>query len=298
MKKPFKSGFVTILGRPNVGKSTLMNALIGQKVAIVSPKAQTTRNRITGVLTGDGWQAVFLDTPGIHKPRTELGNTMMKSVKQALVDTELIVFVVDASDVRSADTDILEKYKVNKVARVLVLNKIDLVEKQNLLALIQRLAPYDFTAIIPASAKTGDGLDDVKKVIADHLPEGPQYFPDDAITDRPERFITAELIREKALRFLNEEIPHGIGVEILQMQKAPSGVMHIEATVYCERDSHKSMIIGKGGSMIGKIGAAARQEIETLLDSRVNLKLWVKVVPDWRNRPSELRNLGYDEERQ
>lgn len=297
MKKPFKSGFVTILGRPNVGKSTLMNALIGQKVAIVSPKAQTTRNRITGVLTGDGWQAVFLDTPGIHKPRTELGNTMMKSVKQALVDTEQIVFVVDASDVRSADTDILEKYKVNKVARVLVLNKIDLVEKQNLLSLIQRFAPYDFTAIIPVSAKTGDGLDDLKKTIADNLPEGPQYFPDDAITDRPERFITAELIREKALRFLNEEIPHGIGVEILQMQKAPTGVMHIEATVYCERDSHKSMIIGKGGSMIGKIGAAARQEIETLLDCRVNLKLWVKVVPDWRNRPAELRNLGYDEEK-
>lgn len=291
-KKVFHSGFVTIIGRPNVGKSTLMNAMIGEKVAIISPKAQTTRNRIMGVLTGEGWQAVFMDTPGIHKPRTQLGDTMMKAVDSALEDTEMILFVVDAADVRDKDMEILQKYAGVSCKKLLALNKIDLLEKQALLALIEKLGAY-VTDIIPVSAVTGDGVQVLREVIAKNLPEGPQYFPDDYITDRQERFLIAEMIREKALLNLNQEIPHGIGVEIMGIKSAPSGVVHIDATIYCERDAHKNIIIGRHGSMIGRIGAQARPDIEKMLDKRVNLKLWVKVVPDWRNRQSELKTLGY-----
>ncbi|MGI5900511.1 MAG: GTPase Era [Christensenellales bacterium] len=289
----YKSGFVAILGRPNVGKSTLMNALIGEKVAIVSKKAQTTRNRIMGVLTGEGFQAVFLDTPGIHKPRTALGTNMMKAVDSALVDTEILVFVVDVSDIRAADQEIIDKYSARKAKKLLILNKIDRVSKEELALAIERFSKYDVQELVPISALTGDGVDVVKDLIKKHLPKGPQYFPENYITDMPERFIVAEMIREKALMHLDEEIPHGIGVEIMEIKKAPSGVTHIQATIYCEKNSHKSIIIGKGGSMIGKIGSAARYEIERLLDGQINLQLWVKVVPDWRNRASELKNLGY-----
>jgi GTP-binding protein Era len=291
-KKTFHSGFVTIIGRPNVGKSTLMNAMVGEKVAIISPKAQTTRNRIMGVLTGQGWQAVFMDTPGIHKPRTALGDTMMKAVDSALEDTEMILYVVDASDFREKDLEILQKYAKVSCKKILALNKIDLVEKQTLLALMEKLGAF-VSDIVPVSALGGDGVAVLRDLIAENLPEGPQYFPDDYITDRQERFLIAEMIREKALMHLNQEIPHGIGVEIMGIKRAPSGVVHIDATIYCERDAHKNIIIGKHGAMIGRIGSQARPDIEKMLDARVNLKLWVKVVPDWRNRQSELKTLGY-----
>ena len=291
-QKKFHSGFVAILGRPNVGKSTLMNAMIGEKVAIISPKAQTTRNRIMGVLTGEGWQAIFLDTPGIHKPRTALGDTMMKAVDGALEDTEMILFVVDAADFREKDIEILQKYAQVNCKKILALNKIDLVEKPSLLALMEKVSPY-VTDIMPVSALSGNGVDKLRDLIAQNLPEGPQYFPDDYLTDQQERFLVAEAIREKALLNLDQEIPHGIGVEIMGIKTAPSGVVHIDATIYCERDAHKNIIIGKHGSMIGRIGSQARPDIERLLDKHVNLKLWVKVVPDWRNRQSELKTLGY-----
>ncbi len=292
--KGYKSGFAAIIGRPNVGKSTLMNAMVGDKVAIVSEKAQTTRDRIMGVLSGDGYQAVFLDTPGIHTPRSSLGHSMMKSVESALTDTEIIIFLVDCSDFREADEKLLEQYReYKKASKILVINKIDKVGREKLAALLARLAFFPADEVIPLSAKTGDGLDILKSAIKSLLPEGPKYFPEDYITDKPERFLIAELIREKALLNLRDEIPHGIGVEIMAIDKAKTGVVHIEATLYCEKESHKSIIIGKSGSMIGRIGAAARIDIERLLGSRANLKLWVKVVPDWRNRASELRNLGY-----
>jgi GTP-binding protein Era len=293
VNKEYKSGFVAILGRPNVGKSTLMNALVGEKVAIVSQKAQTTRNRIMGVLTGEGFQAVFLDTPGIHKPRTALGTNMMKAVESALVDTEILIFVVDVSDIRAADEDIMQKHVSRRVKKLLILNKIDKVSKEDLAMAIERFSKYEVEEIVPISALSGDGVETVKELIKKHLPNGPQYFPEDHITDMPERFLVAEMIREKALMHLDEEIPHGVGVEILEIKKAPSGVIHIQANIYCEKSSHKSIIIGKRGGMIGKIGSAARYEIERLLGGQINLQLWVKVVPDWRNRSSELRNLGY-----
>ncbi|MBE5760463.1 MAG: GTPase Era [Clostridiales bacterium] len=294
-KKSFKSGFVTIIGRPNVGKSTLMNAIVGEKVAIVSQKAQTTRNRIMGVYTQEDWQAVFLDTPGIHTPRTKLGDTMMKAVDMALDDTEMIVFVFDASDIRDKDYEIADKYIKSKCPKIAILNKIDLISKDALVALITKLADYKFDDIIPISALKGDGIEIVKKCIKKYLPEGPRYFPNDYITDQPERFLIAEIIREKALRNLTDEIPHGIGVEIMSISTAKSGVLHVEATVYCEKESHKSIIIGKHGTMIGRIGSHAREDIERLMDTRVNLKLWVKVVPDWRNRIGDLKTLGYVE---
>ncbi len=291
--KGYKSGFVAILGRPNVGKSTLMNALIGEKVAIVSQKAQTTRNRIMGVMTEEGFQAVFMDTPGIHKPRTALGTNMMKAVENALVDTEILIFVVDVSDIRAADVEILDKYSARRVKKLLILNKIDKVSKEELALAIERFSKYEVQELVPISALSGDGVERVKGLIKNHLPQGPQYFPENYITDMPERFLVAEIIREKALMHLDEEIPHGIGIEIMEIKKAPSGVTHIQATIYCEKNSHKSIIIGKRGGMIGKIGSAARYEIERLLDGQINLQLWVKVVPDWRNRSSELKNLGY-----
>lgn len=294
--KPFYSGFVAILGRPNVGKSTLMNALVGYKVAIVSPKAQTTRNRITGVLTGEDFQAVFMDTPGIHTPRTKLGETMMKSVGSALEDIEALLFVVDASDFRPKDRELIEQYSSVKAARLLVVNKIDAVSREQLAALLAELADIAFDEILPISALKADGTELVTAAIRKYLPEGPMYFPEDYVTDRQERFIIAETVREKALACLREEIPHGIGVDVMKISTSRSGVTHIDATIYCERDSHKNIIIGKHGSMIGRIGALARQDMEKMLGSQVNLQLWVKVVPDWRNRPSELKELGYADE--
>ena len=292
--KKFRSGFVTIVGRPNVGKSTLMNALVGEKVAIVSNRPQTTRNRIMGVMTRDDWQMVFLDTPGIHTPRTKLGNYMMQSVREAMDGMDGMMVLVDATQVGEHDRAIVKDMASKKVPKVLLLNKIDLLQPEKLLALIASFADCGYDAIIPISAKTGDGLEELTNVMASKLPVGPKYFPDDMMTDQPERLIVAEMIREKALLHLRDEVPHGIGVEIMGMNKENDGFMEIHATIYCERDAHKGIIIGKRGAMLQQIGTEARHDIENLLDLHVNLKLWVKIRPDWRNRMDDLRNLGYE----
>ena len=292
--KNFRSGFITIVGRPNVGKSTLMNALVGEKVAIVSNRPQTTRNRIMGVMSRPGWQMVFLDTPGIHTPRTKLGNYMMQSVREAMDGMDGMMVLVDATQVGEHDRSIVKDMSSKKVPKVLLLNKIDLLQPEKLLTLIASFADCGYDAIIPISAKTGDGLEELTRVMAEKLPVGPKYFPDDMMTDQPERLIVAELIREKALLHLRDEVPHGIGVEIMGMNKESDDFMEIHATIYCERDAHKGIIIGKRGAMLQQIGTEARHDIENLLDLHVNLKLWVKVRPDWRNRMDDLRNLGYE----
>lgn len=292
--KPYHSGFITIVGRPNVGKSTLMNALVGEKVAIVSNRPQTTRNRIMGVMTRQDCQIVFLDTPGIHHPRTRLGEYMMQSVRDAMDGMDGMLVLVDATQVGEQDRRIVAEMGEKKVPKVLALNKIDLMPKEKLLALMATFADCGYDAIIPISARDGDGLEDLAKALIASLPEGPQYFPEDMMTDQPERQICAEMIREKALLHLRDEVPHGIGVEMMAMNKENDDFMEIHATIYCERDAHKGIIIGKHGTMLQLIGSEARKDIEQLLGMHVNLKLWVKVRPDWRNRMSDLRTLGYE----
>ncbi|MBQ2952022.1 MAG: GTPase Era [Clostridia bacterium] len=293
-EKKFRSGFVTIVGRPNVGKSTLMNALVGEKVAIVSNRPQTTRNRIMGVMTREDWQMVFLDTPGIHTPRTKLGNYMMQSVREAMDGMDGMMVLVDATAIGEHDRTIVRDMAEKKVPKVLLLNKIDLLPREKLLGIIASFADCGYDAIIPISAKTGDGLAELTEAMAARLPEGPKYFPDDMMTDQPERLIVAEMIREKALLHLRDEVPHGIGVEMMAMTKESDDFMEIHATIYCERDAHKGIIIGKRGAMLQLIGTEARRDIEALLGLHVNLKLWVKVRPDWRNRMDDLRTLGYE----
>lgn len=293
-KQNFRSGFVTIVGRPNVGKSTLMNALVGEKVAIVSNRPQTTRNRIMGVMTKPDCQMVFLDTPGIHNPRTRLGEYMMQSVRDAMDGMDAVLVLVDAAQVGEHDRTIAKEMAGKKVPKILALNKIDMIAKEKLLGLIASFAEFGFDAIVPISAMTGDGLEELVAALTAKLPEGPKYFPDDMMTDQPERLICAEMIREKALLHLRDEVPHGIGVEMMGMTKESDDFMEIHATIYCERDAHKGIIIGKRGSMLQIIGSEARKDIEQLLGMHVNLKLWVKVRPDWRNRMDDLRNLGYD----
>lgn len=291
--KPFHSGFIAIVGRPNVGKSTLLNALLGEKVAIVSNKPQTTRSRILGVSTQEDSQIVFLDTPGMHTPRTRLGEYMMQVVRDALQGIDGLMVVLDATQVTRQDREIVAEMSTRKLPKTMVLNKIDLMPKENLLALLQSLAEYGYDEIVPISALTGDGVEELKRALIAMLPEGPRYFPEDTLTDQPERVLCAELIREKALQHLKDEVPHGIGVEILAMKKISDGLTEIDATLYCERTAHKGIIIGKQGSMLKTIGAEARQDIEALLDTHVNLRLWVKVREGWRNRRDDLRTLGY-----
>ncbi len=294
-KNGFRSGFVVILGRPNVGKSTLMNALVGEKVAIVSPRAQTTRNRIMGVMTREDVQIVFLDTPGIHAPRNKLGQYMMGAVRDALEGIDAAILMLDATDVRAADLELLRKYANLPVKKAIVVNKIDQVDAGVLAPLLQRLGEEKADAYLPVSALKRKGLDALVDQLAAWLPVGPKYFPDDMVTDQPERVIVAEMIREKALRNLREEIPHGIGVEVLSMENQgdETRAVTIHANVFCEKDSHKGILIGKGGEMLRRIGEQARGDIERLLGQRVNLQLWVKVRPDWRNRAEDLRTLGY-----
>ena len=291
----FLSGFAAIVGRPNVGKSTLMNAMVGEKVAIVSNRPQTTRNRIMGVATNKDWQIVFLDTPGLHKPRTRLGEYMVKSVQDAMDGIDVLLVLVDASDVGPQDRAIVEEMAQRKVKKILVLNKMDITEEGKLMAGIQSFAEAKYDAIIPISAKTGKGMEELKKVIVSYLPEGPKYFPDDMMTDQPERVICAEIIREKALLHLREEVPHGVGVEMMRIEKLSDNMTEIHATIYCERATHKGIIIGKQGSMLRTIGAESRKDIENLLGTRINLQLWVKVREDWRNRLDDLRTLGYED---
>ena len=294
-EKKFLSGFAAIVGRPNVGKSTLMNAMVGEKVAIVSNRPQTTRNRIMGVMTQKDHQVVFLDTPGLHKPRTKLGEYMVKSVEGAMDGIDLLLVLVDVSDVGPQDRAIVEEMAQRKVKKVLVLNKTDIVEEGKLMATIQSFSTSAYDAIIPISARTGKNMDELKKIIVSCLPEGPKYFPDDMMTDQPERVICAEIIREKALLHLREEVPHGVGVEMMRIQKMSENMTEIHATIYCERASHKGIIIGKQGAMLRTIGAESRRDIENLLGVKINLQLWVKVREDWRNRMDDLRTLGYEE---
>ena len=292
--KNFKSGFIAIVGRPNVGKSTLLNSMVGEKVAIVSSRPQTTRNRLMGIVCGDDYQMIFVDTPGIHKPRTQLGNYMMQAVQEGMEGIDALIVMVDVTAVGPNDREIAESMARKKLPVLLLLNKIDLVHPQELLRIIDVFKDMGFRAILPISAKTGEGLDTLRDELLGLLPVGPKYFPDDMLTDQPERVLCAELIREKALLHLRDEVPHGIGVEILRMEKKSDNLMEIHADIYCEKDSHKAIIIGKHGAMLSQIGKEARIDIESLLGMRVNLQLWIKVRPDWRNSKADLRTLGYD----
>jgi len=277
-----------------VGKSTLLNAMVGEKVAIVSSRPQTTRNRLMGVVCGPDYQMVFVDTPGIHKPRTQLGSFMMQAVQEGMEGIDALIVMVDVTAVGPGDRQIAQDMAQKKLPVILLLNKIDLVHPQELLRIIDIFKEMGFAAILPVSAKNGDGLNELREELLRHMPNGPKYFPDDMLTDQPERVLCAELIREKALLHLRDEVPHGIGVEILGMQKKNDNLMEIHADIYCERDSHKAIIIGKHGAMLSLIGKEARVDIESLLGMRVNLQLWVKVRPDWRNSKADLRTLGYD----
>ena len=290
----FHSGFIAIVGRPNVGKSTLMNAFVGEKVAIVSDKPQTTRNRIMGVATGDEWQMVFLDTPGLHTPRTKLGEYMIKSANDALEGIDALLVMIDGAACGPQDRQIVERMAQMKVPKALVVNKVDLMTPQTLAPLLASLNIDGYDEIIPISARRGDSMDRLKQTLIGFLPEGPKYFPDDMITDQPERLLCAEIIREKALRNLRDEVPHGIGVEMQRIEKLSDNLTEIHATIYCERESHKRIIIGKQGTMLGRIGSQAREDIEKLLGTHVSLKLWVKIREDWRNRNDDLRTLGYE----
>ena len=297
MKENYKSGFVTLIGRPNVVKSTLMNYLIGQKVAITSNKPQTTRNRIQTVLTRPEGQIVFVDTPGIHKAKNKLGEYMVNIARHSLDDVDAALWLVEPSTfIGAGERHIMEQLKKINTPVVLVINKIDMVKREEILTCIDAYRKeYDFAEIVPVSARSGENTEELIRVLLQYLPYGPQFYDEDTITDQPERQIVAELIREKALHCLEDEIPHGIAVAIDRM-KMQNKVMHIDATVICERDSHKGIIIGKQGVMLKKIGSTARYEIEKMLGCKANLKLWVKVQKNWRDSDFLMKNFGYTKE--
>lgn len=290
------SGFVSIIGSPNAGKSTLMNALVGQKVSIVSERAQTTRNRIMGVLTKQSYQIVFLDTPGVTKPKNRLGEYMLKVAYESLNEVEAVMFIVDGiRGIAEKDELLIEKLRTAKSPVIAVINKNDAASAADMEAIRNRLAEEKFLYdVISVSAKMGDGLVRLEQLLKALLPEGPQYFPQDMVTDMPERIVCSEFIREKALKLLKQEIPHGIGVGVDKMELREDGMYDIWATIFCERDGHKGIIIGKSGTMLKRIGSDARKDIEWLLGTRVNLQLWVKVKEDWRNSISVMRELGYE----
>lgn len=293
----YHSGFVSIIGSPNVGKSTLMNRLVGQKVSIVSPKAQTTRNRIMGVVTRPGFQIVFLDTPGVAQPQNKLGRYMLNAACQAMDEVDLILFVADAAaGVRDRDEALLARLAGAKAKKVALVNKIDAAGPNALEEARNRLEESGlFDHVLPVCARDGRGVDRLMDLIRPYLPQGPQYFPEDMVTDQPERLLCAELIREKVLLNLREEVPHGVGVDIEQMAlRDDAALMDISALIYCEREAHKAIVIGKNGAMLKKVGTQARKDMEWLLGVRVNLQLHVKVRKDWRNSPSALRELGYE----
>lgn len=293
----FYSGFVALVGRPNVGKSTLMNALLGEKISIVSAHAQTTRNKITGVWNGDNSQVVFLDTPGMHKPQSKLGEAIRQSTMDALDEVDLIVFLCACNDPLGAgDRYILGLLKDRKVPVILALSKTDLIPKEQVLKkIIQYNKIYPFAEIIPLSAKTGENLDDFMNSVVKYLPEGPKYFPDDMVTDQPERNIVQEIVREKLLHRTREEVPHAIGVFTEEFSERENGKVYIRCTIYVERDSQKRIIIGKKGSVLKEAGREAREEIQNLIGAPVFLDLWVKVTKDWKNKDYILRELGYKE---
>ena len=296
MEKQIKSGFVTLIGRPNVGKSTLMNHLIGQKIAITSDKPQTTRNRIQTVYTDERGQVIFLDTPGIHKAKNKLGEYMVKVAKETLSEVDVILWLVEPTTfIGAGEQHIIEQLEKVNTPVILVINKIDTVKKEEIMASIETYQKkLPFAEIIPVSAKKKENTDRLMELVFKYLPYGPMYYDEDTVTDQPERQIAAELIREKALRLLGEEVPHGIAVTIEKMRERNDGSMvDIEATIVCERDSHKGIIIGKQGAMLKKIGTKAREEIERLFEYKVNLKLWVKVKKDWRDSDILMKNYGY-----
>ena len=293
--KKFRSGFVAILGRPNVGKSSIMNRFVGEKVAIVSNKPQTTRNKMLGVVTHDDWQIVLVDTPGLHKPRTKLGEYMMKKADEAREGVDAVLCVVDAQYIGPGDLAVMQDVAHMSCPKILAVNKSDLVPAEKLMPELAKLNDLGFDHIVTVSAIKGDNMDDLLRLLSDQMPEGPKYFPDDMITDQPERLMCGEIIREKALLNLREEIPHGIGVEMMAINKLSDNLTEIHANIYCERASHKAIIIGKQGAMLRTIGSQARADIEKLMGTKVLLKLWVKVREDWRNRESDLRATGYEE---
>lgn len=295
--KKFHSGFAALVGRPNVGKSTLMNALLGEKISIVSAHAQTTRNKITGVWNGDNSQVVFLDTPGMHKPQSKLGEAIRQSTMDALDEVDMIVFLCACNDPLGAgDRYILSLLKDRKVPVILALSKIDLISKEEVLKkIVQYSKIYPFAEIIPLSAKTGENLDELMKCVVKYMPEGPKYFPDDMVTDQPERNIVQEIVREKLLTRTRDEVPHAIGVFTEEFSERDNGKVYIRCTIYVERDSQKRIIIGKKGSVLKAAGQEAREEIQSLIGAPVFLDLWVKVSKDWKNKDYILRELGYKE---
>ncbi|MFT4006330.1 MAG: GTPase Era [Lacrimispora sp.] len=298
MENNYKSGFVTLIGRPNVGKSTLMNRLIGQKIAITSDKPQTTRNKIQTVYTDERGQIIFLDTPGIHKAKNKLGEYMVSVAEHTLREVDVILWLVEPTTfIGAGEQHIAEQLRQVKTPVILVINKIDTVKNQEeILTFINAYKDIcSFAEIVPVSALKDKNTDLMLELIYKYLPAGPQYYDEDTVTDQPMRQISAELIREKALRLLNDEIPHGIAVTVEKMKERDNGIIDLEATIVCERDSHKGIIIGKGGSMLKKIGTSARREIEALMDTKVNLQLWVKVRKEWRDSELYMKNYGYDQ---
>lgn len=292
-----KSGFVSVVGRPNVGKSTLTNRFAGEKISIISSKPQTTRNTIRTIITTEDSQVIFIDTPGMHKPKSKLGEYMVNIARNTLNEVDIVLFLVEANDLEPGPGDlfIMEQLKSVKTPVFLIINKIDLVKKEHLFNVIENYTKLmNFAEVIPVSALNGEGTDIVMKEIREYLPEGPKYFPDEMITDQPEKMIAAELIREKILELVQDEVPHGTGVEIISFkEREEKNLVDIEANIYCEKETHKSILIGKGGIMLKNIGTLARKEIENILGIRVYLKLWVKVKKDWRNNEYMLKMLGY-----
>ena len=291
----YKSGFVTIVGRPNVGKSTLLNQIMGEKLSIVSNKPQTTRNNIQTILTGDNYQIVFVDTPGIHKPKHKLGEFMVNSAKESIKEVDLVLFLINPDEeIGRGDKFILEALRQQKSPVFLVVNKVDENSHDKVAKTLQMYSSeYDFKEIIPISALKGKNVDTLVGLMKDYLPEGPQYYPEDMITDVQERFIVSEIVREKALRNLRDEVPHGIAVDVIQMKQKENGTYHIEVDLICEKDSHKGIIIGKNGVSLKKIGETSRYEIERFLRAKVNIKIWVKVRKEWRDNNLLLKELGY-----
>ncbi len=292
-----KAAMITVCGRPNVGKSTLTNALVGEKVAIVSNKPQTTRNRITAIVSRGDTQFVLMDTPGFHKPRTRLGDYMVNVVKESVADVDCVLLLVEPiASIGPQEEALIERLKQTGAPAILVINKIDTVDKTRLLEVMAvYAAAYAFDAILPVSARTGDGLDELLDELEKYAEEGPHLFPEDMITDQPERQICAELVREKLLQCLDKEIPHGTAVEVTRFHERDDGIIDLEATIYCEKDSHKGIIIGKKGAMLKKIGELARTDIEEFMGAKVYLQTWVKVKENWRDSAAQLRNFGFTE---
>lgn len=298
MINSFKSGFAAIIGMPNVGKSTLLNAVAGQKIAIVSDKPQTTRNKISAIHTTNTEQIIFVDTPGIHKPHNKLGEYMVNITNESMKDVDVLIFMIDATrKIQPMEREIANSISSLKLPCILVMNKVDLIRKEELLPLIADYSNiYDFSSIIPMSAKNKDGVQLLLNDITEHLKEGPRFYPDDAVTDKTEKEITAEIIREKMLWLLDKEVPHGIAIEIEKMQEKKN-ITEINAVIYCEKNSHKGIVIGKHGDMLKKIGTLARTDIEEMLGKKVYLELWVRVKNDWRNNSFLIKNFGYEKEK-